>query len=69
MMFSVILLKMTAAFFTFLVETFPAELTDERFVPGVNPYVSVERRASVERLPALVTFMRLFLNRTRKTSS
>lgn len=48
--------------FTFLVETFPAELADERFVAGVDPDVSVERRASVERFPALVAFMRLFLN-------
>jgi len=48
--------------YTFLVETFPAELTYERFVPGVNPDVSVERGAPVERLPTLVAFMRLFLN-------
>lgn len=43
-------------------ETFPAELTDERFVSGVDPYVRVESGASVERLPTLVAFMRLFLN-------
>lgn len=43
-------------------ETFPAELADERSVPGVDPYVRVQRGASVERLPALVAFMRLFLN-------
>lgn len=47
-------------------ETFPAELTDERFVSCVNPYVSVERRASVKRLPTLVAFMRLFLNGGKK---
>lgn len=51
---------------TFLVETFPAELTDERLVPGVDPHVRVERGASVERLPTLVTFMRLFLNRKQE---
>lgn len=52
---------------TFLVEAFPAELTDERFVPGVDPHVRVERRAPVERLPALVALVRLLLHRTTTT--
>lgn len=48
--------------FTFLVETFPAEFTHERFVAGVDPDVRVERRAPVERFSTLVTFVRLFLH-------
>lgn len=47
---------------TFLVEAFPAELADKRFVPRVDPHVSVERGAPVERFPTLVTLVRLFLS-------
>lgn len=54
---------------TFLVETFPAELTDERFVAGVDPHVRVERGAPVKRLPALVAFMRLLLNKGPTTKT
>lgn len=43
-------------------ESFPAELADERFVPGVDSDVRVERGAPVERLTAVVAFMRFFLN-------
>lgn len=46
---------------SFLVEAFPAELADKRFVPCVDPHVSVERRTSVEGFPTLVAFVRLFL--------
>lgn len=42
-------------------KSFPTEFADERFVPGMDPYVSVQRRTSVERLATLVAFMRLFL--------
>lgn len=52
--------------FTFLMEAFPAELTHERFVSRVDPYMSVERGASVKRFTTLVTFMRLFLQRENK---
>lgn len=48
-------------FLTFLVETFSAELADERFVSSVDPNVSVERRASVKCFATLVAFMRFFL--------
>lgn len=52
--------------FTFLVETFPTELADEGFVSGVDPYVRVERGASVERFSTLVAFVRFFLNGNNK---
>lgn len=46
-------------------ESFPAELTHERLVPGVNARVRVERGAAVERFPALVTFVRFFLRHNK----
>lgn len=47
-------------------ETFPTELADEGFVSGVDPYVRVERGASVERFSTLVAFVRFFLNGNNK---
>lgn len=50
---------------TFLVESFPAELTHERLVSRVDARVRVERGAAVEGFPALVTFVRFFLRHNR----
>lgn len=50
-------------FLTFLVEAFPAELAHKRLVSRVDAHVRVERGAPVERLPAVVALVRLFLRR------
>jgi len=46
----------------FLMETFSAELADERFETGMDADVRVERRAAIEGLAARLTFVR-FLGR------
>ena len=46
---------------TFLVESFPAELADERLVSGVDACVRVEGGAPIEGFPALVALVRFFL--------
>lgn len=47
-------------------ETFATELTDKRFVSGVDACVCVERGAAVEGFSALVTLVRLFLQKRRE---
>ncbi|CAG5984385.1 unnamed protein product [Menidia menidia] len=46
---------------TFLMETFPAEFADKRFVAGMDAHVRVQGGAPVEGFPTLAAFMRLFL--------
>ena len=46
-------------------EPFPAELAHERLVSRVDADVRIERGASVERLPAVVAFVRFFLPHER----
>lgn len=47
-------------------ESFPAELTHEGFVPRVDARVRVERGAAVEGFPALVAFVRFFLRHNKR---
>lgn len=49
-------------------KSFPTEFADEWFVPGMDSYVSVQRRTPVERLPTLAAFMRLFLEKNEQKS-
>ena len=46
----------------FLVETFPADVADERFVSSVNAHVRVERGRTIERLATLLALVRLLLS-------
>lgn len=47
-------------------ESFPAELTHERFVSRMDARVRVERGAAVESFPALVALVRFFLGNNKK---
>lgn len=54
-------------FLTFLMKSFPAKLAHERFVSRVDARVRVESGAAIKGFPALVTLVRFFLEKIKKS--